>query len=102
MVVAVAWRARYAAGGGWWVAATIGTFIGVIVLHTAWDTFAATLTTHLVIALISPTGLLLATRVHPPVSSLRILVPQIVCERQVISYSVPSGQWFLSPAIEIR
>ena len=66
MVVAVAWRARYSAGRGWWVAATIGTFIGVIVLHTAWGTFAATLTTHLVIALISLTGLLLATRREVP------------------------------------
>ena len=45
---------------------TIGTFIGVIVLHTAWDAFAATLTTHLVIALISLTGLLLATRREVP------------------------------------
>ena len=48
------------------MAATIGTFIGVIVLHTAWDAFAATLTTHLVIALISLTGLLLATRREVP------------------------------------
>ena len=66
MVVAVAWRARYSAGRGWWGAATIGPFIGVIVLHTAWDAFAATLTTHLVIALISLTGLLLATRREVP------------------------------------